>query len=112
VHPVREMHMKDHVLAATVSFLVYPITDRDCVAHRPSTSRLYFDVGVDFTGLFFIWRYGQCPRGRPSAPPSSPLRPHVDPRRLIIASTDRDAFADFAHRRLRLTLIGLISRHA
>jgi len=35
-------------------FLVYPIRDRDCVARRPSTSRLYFDVGVDFTGHFFL----------------------------------------------------------
>ena len=36
-------------------FLFYPIRDWDCVTHRPSTSRLYFDVDVDFTSLFFIF---------------------------------------------------------
>ena len=100
-----------------LSIIFCSITDRDCVARRPSTSRLYFDVGIDFTGLFFIFdmRHGDmdgAPRGRPSAPPSSPLRSHVDPRRLVFVFTDRDAFADFAHRRLHLTLIGLISRCA
>jgi len=87
-------------------FLVYLIRDRDCVAHRPSTSRLYLDVGIDFTGLFFLsdpaaWRDGRHPRGRSFAPPpTSPPRPHVDLRRLVVAFTDRDAFTDFAHRRL------------
>jgi len=84
----------------------YSITDRDCVAHRPSTSRLYFDVGVDFTGLFFFsdpaaWRDGRHPGGRSFVPPSTLLpHPHVDLRRLVVAFTDRDAFTDFAHRRL------------
>ena len=73
---------------------------------RPSTSHLYFDVGVDFTGLFFLsdpaaWRDDRHPRGHSFAPPpKSPPRPHVNLRRLIVASTDRDAFIDFAHRRL------------
>jgi hypothetical protein len=87
-------------------FFFCPIRDRDCVAHRPSTSRLYLDVGIDFTGLFFLsdpaaWRDGRHPRGRSFAPPpTSPPRPHVDLRRLVVAFTDRDAFTDFAHRRL------------
>ena len=52
----RELHMEDPVFAAaTVYFLFCSITDRDCVAHRPSTLRLYFDVSVDFTGLFFLY---------------------------------------------------------
>jgi hypothetical protein len=37
-----------------VSLFFCPIRDRDCVARCPSTSRLNFDVGVDFTGLFFL----------------------------------------------------------
>ena len=77
MHPVREMHMKDHVLAATVSFLVYPITDRDCVAHRPSTSRLYFDVGVDFT----YSSYGDMDSVLGDA------RLHRPPRRFVRTST-------------------------
>jgi len=74
--------------------------------HRLSTSHLYFDVGVDFTGLFFLsdpaaWRVGRHARGRSFAPsPTSLPRPHVDLRRLVVASTDRDAFTDFANRRL------------
>ena len=103
----RELHMEDPVFAAaTVYFLFCSITDRDCVAHRPSTSHLYLDVGIDFTGLFFLsdpvaWRDGRHPRGRSFAPPlTSPPRPHVDLRRLVVAFTDRDAFTDFAHRHL------------
>jgi len=94
----------DFFLVISLNF--YSITDRDCVAHRPSTSRLYLDVGIDFTGLFFLsdpaaWRDGRHPRGRSFAPPpTSPPRPHVDLRRLVVAFTDRDAFTDFAHRRL------------
>ena len=69
------------------------------------TSRLYFNVGIDFTGFFLdydyvAWQDGRRPRGRPSAPPTSPLRPRVVLRRLLVTSTDRDAFADLAHRRL------------
>jgi len=46
-----------------------PDPDRDCVAHRPSTLRLFFDVDIDFTGLLFLsnpaaWRDGRHPRGR------------------------------------------------
>ena len=69
---------------AAVCIFFCSITDRDCVAHRPSTSRLYFDVGVDFTGLFFLsdpaaWRDGRHPRGR-----SLRRRLH---RRLVRTST-------------------------
>ena len=85
--------------------IFYLISDWDCVAHRLSTSRLYFNIGIDFTGFFLdydcvAWQVGRRPRGRPSAPPTSPLLPHVDPRRLVFVFTDRDAFADFVHRRL------------
>jgi len=46
-----------------------PDPDRDCIAHRPSTSRLFFDVDIDFTGLLFLsnpaaWQDGRHPRGR------------------------------------------------
>jgi len=41
-------------------FLVYPIRDRDCVAYRPSTSRLYLDVGIDFTGFFLDYDCGMA----------------------------------------------------
>ena len=74
--------------------------------HRSSTLHLYFDVGVDFTGLFFLsdpaaWRDGRHPRGYSFAPPPKSLpRSHVNLRRLVVASIDRDAFIDFAHRRL------------
>jgi len=83
--------------------IFYPISDWDCVAHRLSTSRLYFNIGIDFTGFFLdydcvAWQDGRRPRGRPSAPPTSPLRPRVVLRRLVVASTDRDASASFAHR--------------
>ena len=65
-------------------FLFCLIRDRDCVARHPSTSRLYFDIVIDFTGLFFLsdpvaWRDGQHPRGR-----SLRRRLH---RRLVRTST-------------------------
>ena len=84
-------------------FFFCPIRDRDCVAHHPLTLRHYLDVGIDFTGLFFLsdlaaWRDGRHPRGRSFAPPStSPPRPHIDLCRLVVAFTDWDAFTDFAH---------------
>ena len=87
-------------------FLFCPIRDQDCVARHPSTSRLYFDVSIDFTGLFFLsdpaaWRDGRHSRGRSFAPPPTSLpRPHINLHRLVVAFTDRDAFTDFAHRRL------------
>ena len=68
--------------------------------------RAYLDDGVNFTGLFFLsdpaaWRDGRHPGGRSFVPPSTLLpHPHVDLRRLVVAFTDRDAFTDFAHRRL------------
>ena len=40
---------------ATVCIFFCLITDRDCVTHRPSTSRLYFDVCIDFTDLLFLF---------------------------------------------------------
>ena len=92
-----EVHMRSAADFFWVNFFdFYSITDRDCVAHRPSTSHLYFDVVVDFTGHFFLsdpaaWRDGQHPRGRSFA---SPPRPYVDLRRLVVA------FTDFAHLRL------------
>jgi len=79
------------------------ITDRDCVTRRPSTSRLYRNVGVDFTSSSPTLRHGEM-AGTLGAlfapPPTLSPRPHVDLRRLVVASTDRDAFTDFAHRRL------------
>src|SRR6185437_12285458 len=51
-------------------------------------------------------------RGRPSAPPTSPLRPHVVLRRLVVASTDRGASASFAHGRLASRILGLINQCA
>ena len=88
-----------------VSLVFYLISDRDCVAHRLSTSHLYFNIGIDFTGFFLdydcvAWQVGRRPRGRPSAPPTSPLLPHIDPRRLVFVFTDRDAITDFVHRHL------------
>ena len=70
-----------------------------------STLRLYFDVRTDFTGLLLVSdvRHDDMDGalgGRPSAPLTSSSRPHVLLRRLVIAFTDRDAFTDFAHRRL------------
>jgi hypothetical protein len=35
-------------------FFFCPIRDRDCVAHSPSTTRLYFNISINFTGLFFV----------------------------------------------------------
>jgi len=87
-------------------FLLCPIRDRDCITHRPSTSRLYFDVGIDFIVFFLAFdcaaqRDGRHPRGRSLAPPpTSPPPPPVDFRRFVFASTDRDASTDFAHQRL------------
>ena len=67
--------------------------------------RLYFDIGVDFNGLFLVydcvaWQDGRRPRGRSSAPPTSPLLPHVNHHRLVFVFTDRDAFTDFVHHHL------------
>ena len=64
-------------------FFFCSITDRDCVAHRPSTSRLYFDVGVDFTGLFFVFdmRHGDMDGALGDA------HLHCPPRRFVRTST-------------------------